>query len=91
MDVIYLNFAKTFDNVDHRMICHKLRRLSIVGKLGEWLHDFLKDRSQAMAANGALSKETLITSVVPQETVLGLLLFVITLSDMPAAANSPTH
>ena len=59
MDVIYLDFAKAFDKVDHGMICHKLRGLGIGGKLGEWLHDFLKDRSQAVAANGALSKETL--------------------------------
>ena len=90
VDVIYLDFAKAFDKVDHGMICHKLRLLGINGKLGEWLHDFLKDRTQTVAVDGALSRGTLITSGVPQGTVLGPLLFVVALSDMPRAAKSAT-
>ena len=90
VDVIYLDFAKAFDKVDHGMICHKLRDLGIVGKLGEWLHDFLKDRSQAVVANGAISRKTLIVSGVPQGTVLGPLLFIVALSDMPSVIQSAT-
>lgn len=37
------------------MLCHELRDLDIAGKQREWLHEFLKDRSQAVAANVALS------------------------------------
>eukprot|EP00106_Octopus_bimaculoides_P015617 XP_014783059.1 PREDICTED: RNA-directed DNA polymerase from mobile element jockey-like [Octopus bimaculoides] len=88
VDVIYLNFAKTFDKVDHSMICHKMQNLGITGKLGEWLHDFPKGRSQTVVANGAHSQEALILSEVPQGTVLGPLLFVVALSDMPPAVQS---
>lgn len=47
---IFFDFAKDFDNVVYDRICHKLRDLSINGKFGE---QFLKDRSQAVQANGA--------------------------------------
>ena len=87
IDVIYLDFAKAFDKVDHGMICHKLRNFGIIGKLGEWLHDFLKDRSQTVVANGATSSNTQIISGVPQGTVLGPLLFIIALSDIPSATQ----
>lgn len=90
VEVIYLDFAKAFDKVDHGMICHKLRDLGIVGKLGEWLHDFLKDRSQVVVANGATSNDTQIVSGVPQGTVLGPLLFIMALSDMPSATQRAT-
>ena len=43
VDVIYLDFAKAFDKVDHGILLHKLRKLGICGKLGEWLHSFLTD------------------------------------------------
>ncbi len=90
VDVVYLDFAKAFDKVDHGTICHKLRSLGIVGKLGEWLHDFLTDRSQVVAANGAHSKGSTIRSGVPQGTVLGPLLFVIALSDLPSVISTAT-
>lgn len=48
----------------------------------EWLHDFLKDRSQTVSVNGALSNSTSVHSGVPQGTVLGQLLFVVALSDI---------
>ena len=35
VDVVYLDFAKAFDKVDHGMICHKLQDLGIAGKLGQ--------------------------------------------------------
>jgi len=42
-DVIYLDFAKTFDKVDHGILLHKIKALGIGGKLGEWLHSFLSN------------------------------------------------
>lgn len=52
---MYLHFAKVFDKFDHWMICHKLRDIGIVGKLEEWLHEFLSERNQAVVANGTTS------------------------------------
>ncbi|GAB1600040.1 hypothetical protein Ahia01_000281500, partial [Argonauta hians] len=85
VDVIYLDFAKAFDKVDHGVICHKLRDLGVTGKLGEWIHDFLTNRTQTVKACGATSDEITIASGVPQGTVLGPLLFIISLVDMPSS------
>ncbi|GAB1597698.1 hypothetical protein Ahia01_000046400, partial [Argonauta hians] len=57
VDVIYLDFANAFDKVDHGVICHKLRDLGVTGKLGEWIYDFLTNRTQALKACGATSDE----------------------------------
>lgn len=59
-----------FDQVDHGMISHKQQNLDIVGKLGEWLHDFVKLRIQVVTAKYTLSEKTHILSGKPKETVL---------------------
>ncbi|CAL4160822.1 unnamed protein product, partial [Meganyctiphanes norvegica] len=40
-DTVYLDFAKAFDKVDHDILCHKLKKLGITGKVGIWIKDFL--------------------------------------------------
>ena len=44
-DMIYLDFAKAFDKVDHGVLLHKLKQLGITGKLGNWLLSFLSNRN----------------------------------------------
>ena len=46
VDMIYLDFSKVFDKVDHGIVLHKLRDLGITGNLGVWFHQFLSDRTQ---------------------------------------------
>ena len=41
VDMVYLDFAKGFDNVDHGVLLHKIKTLGITGKLGVWLYYFL--------------------------------------------------
>jgi len=82
IDVIYLDFAKAFDKVDHGILCHKLKSLGIGGKLGSWIHNFLKGRTQAVNINGAKSILLDVLSSVPQGTVLGPILFLILLIDI---------
>ena len=45
VDMIYLDFSKAFDKVDHGIVLHKLRDLGITGNLGVWFHQFLSDRT----------------------------------------------
>ena len=45
-NMIFLDFSKAFDSVDHNMLIHKLHKLGFSGKLLLWISDYLKDRSQ---------------------------------------------
>ena len=45
VDMVYLDFSKAFDKVDHGLLLHKLRAVGITGNIGIWLFHFLADRS----------------------------------------------
>ena len=82
VDVIYLDFSKAFDRVDHTILLHKLRRNGISGKLHNWIKSFLTNRTQKVSVNSTLSAETEVISGVPQGSVLGPLLFLIMIQDI---------
>jgi Reverse transcriptase (RNA-dependent DNA polymerase)/Endonuclease-reverse transcriptase len=82
VDVIYLDFAKAFDKVDHGVLQSSLREKGITGKLGVWLHRFLTGRKQFVSANGNKSATSDVVSGVPQGTVLGPVLFLVMLSSI---------
>ena len=90
LDVIYLDFAKAFDKVDHGVLLHKVRALGISGRLGLWIHSFLSDRTQFVAANGAISSTSSVISGVPQGSVLGPLLFLIHIHDIDSTVMHST-
>ena len=46
VDMVYLDFVKSFDKVDHGVLLHKIKMLGITGKLGVWLYHFLTGRTQ---------------------------------------------
>ena len=82
VDMIYLDFSKAFDKVDHGIVLHKLRDLGITGNLGVWCHQFLSDRTQFVRLPGGVSKDSPVVSGVLQGTVLGPFLFIIMISDI---------
>ena len=82
VDVIYIDFEKAFDKVDHGILLNKLKKIGINGKIGVWIHNFLSNRQQCVAVNGTRSSEAQVRSGIPQGSVLGPLLFLIHISDI---------
>ena len=91
IDTIYLDFAKAFDTVPHRRLIRKLESYGIQGELLYWIEAFLSDRSQRVKVNSAISDTALVLSGIPQGSVLGPVLFVIYINDLPDALTSDTY
>ena len=84
VDIIYLDFAKAFDKVDHKILMRKLQIAGVNGKLLEWIESFLDLRYQMVVVNGNLSEPSLVKSGVPQGSVIGPLLFLVLIADIDA-------
>ena len=81
-DVVYLDFAKAFDKVDHRIVLNKIQKLGIHGKVYQWIESFLSNRYQSVTVNGTISEPQKVISGVPQGSVLGPIIFLILIGDI---------
>ena len=81
-DSICLVFAKAFNKVDHEILMKQLQLYGIHPKLINWIRSFLTNRMQCVVVNGQISFLAMIISGVPQDTVLGPILFLIFINDI---------
>ena len=81
--VVFLDLKKAFDTVDHEILLTKMNRYGIQGKSLDWFKSYLTNRKQRCSVNGCLSDFTTLKCGVPQGTILGPLLFLIYINDLP--------
>ena len=90
VDVIYLDFSKTFDSVPHGRLLYKLSLLSIQGFLHAWFTDYLSSRSQGVVIDSVFSPWVSVTSDIPHGGHLICLMFLARLHLLPCLLMTPS-
>ena len=84
---VFIDLSKAFDIVDHYILIAKLKQYGIQGNNIRWFESYLSDQKQYIAYNNKSTSFKDITCGVPQGSILGPLLFLIYVNDLPNVSN----
>ena len=91
-DVVYFDFAKAFDSVNHDLILTKLKSMyHIDGRLLKFIQSYLQGREQSVVIENCVSSSKPVLSGVPQGSILGPILFVLFINDLPSGLSPGTE
>lgn len=85
---IFLDLSKAFDTLDHSILLQKLNHCGIRGTSNLWIENYLSDRQQFVVFNGKNSPTNTIRCGVPQGSILGPLLFLLYINDLPNCSTT---
>ena len=90
VDVVFIDFAKAFDSVYHTLLLHKLTAYNLHRDVIAWIKSFLEGRSIQVQVKGVRTDPVEISSGFPQGLVIGPILFLLYVNDLPQQLQAKT-